>query len=517
MADVFISYHEDSAGELAEQIADALAAAGISCWYAKRDMPIGGDFARNIPPQINACRLFLLLLNDGVYQSRHIENEVGLAFSRLNKGENILILPLEIGNFIRKDWVAYYLIHTQSLKIALLDSVNQQELTRKIAESLGVTPKKTNPTPQGTPQPSEPETPQPPARRNLPRFHLHGVGLLLVIFALLLFGTLLFLFLYHPTWTLYDHTLTISSEGEMDYGYKLPRLLLFDLNLSRLSFSDSPPWARHSATITEVVIEPGVTSIRHGAFFNFSRLERVTIPDSVTSIKNSAFTGCSRLTAVTIPPGITEISAWSFAGCSRLTAVIIPPGVTTIGEAAFHNCTSLTDIEIPDSVTAFAWWAFHGCTSLTDIKIPDSVTIIGECAFYECTSLTSVEIPVGVTTIGEAAFHRCTSLTSVTIPNSVTRIGGSAFLECTSLTSVEIPDSVVGIGRGAFADCTNLTEASVPEGLDITDVFPENTTITRRAAPEPEAETPTNPVGDVNEMKRFSSRFTPSATPKYVP
>ena len=119
MADVFISYHEASAGELAEQIADALDAAGISCWCARRDMLPGSDFARVIPPQIHECRLFLPILNDSVYSSRHVENEVGLAFSRLNKGEAIRIFPVEIGSFARKDWVEYYFIHTQSIKVTL--------------------------------------------------------------------------------------------------------------------------------------------------------------------------------------------------------------------------------------------------------------------------------------------------------------------------------------------------------------------------------------------------------------
>lgn len=70
MADVFISYHENSAGELAKQIADALDAAGISSWCARRDLPGGGNFAQDIPPQIGACRVFLLILNNNVYQSR---------------------------------------------------------------------------------------------------------------------------------------------------------------------------------------------------------------------------------------------------------------------------------------------------------------------------------------------------------------------------------------------------------------------------------------------------------------
>ena len=138
MADVFISYHEQSAGELVAKIADALENVGIFCWYAKRDIPPGGNFARDIPPQIDACKVFLLILNDSVvHQSNHIENELGLAFGRLNRKEEITILPLEIGDFKRETWVKYYLVHTQSVKIPLFNNTYAQELTNQIGNILG--------------------------------------------------------------------------------------------------------------------------------------------------------------------------------------------------------------------------------------------------------------------------------------------------------------------------------------------------------------------------------------------
>ena len=94
--EVFISYHEKSAGELVRKLADRLEGAGMSCWYASRDLPTGGDFADYIPPQIYGCKVFLLILNEGANQSRHVESEVGLAFRRYNKGEKIDILPYQV-------------------------------------------------------------------------------------------------------------------------------------------------------------------------------------------------------------------------------------------------------------------------------------------------------------------------------------------------------------------------------------------------------------------------------------
>ncbi len=140
MADVFISYHESSAGGLAAQIADTLEASGISCWYAKRDIPTGADFARAIPPQIDACKVFLLILNENAQRSKHIESELGLAFSRANRGGDITIFPIEIGDFDKEAWIKYYLIHAQILKASVLDAERLQEVARQVENLLNDAP-----------------------------------------------------------------------------------------------------------------------------------------------------------------------------------------------------------------------------------------------------------------------------------------------------------------------------------------------------------------------------------------
>ena len=143
VADVFISYHHDSAEKLVEQIAAALEKAGISCWYAKRDIPPGGDFARYIPPQIDACELFLFLMNEEACQSANVQNELGLAFRRYNKRKNIKFLPLNIGNVQWWDitWVSYYLIHMQCVSFsAQPDAQELNQLTARIAKLLNREP-----------------------------------------------------------------------------------------------------------------------------------------------------------------------------------------------------------------------------------------------------------------------------------------------------------------------------------------------------------------------------------------
>ena len=282
------------------------------------------------------------------------------------------------------------------------------------------------------------------------------------------------------TWTLdSDGVLTISGNGKMA-----------DYDLSK-----SAPWG---TSITEVVIENGVTSIGTFAFTDCTSLANVTIGNSVTEIGWCAFSSCTSLASITIPDSVTRIANWAFGGCKSLKSITIPDSVTSIGDYAFKNCRSLTSITISDGVTYIGKEAFYNCISLTSITIPGSVTSIGNSAFENCRSLTSitihdsvigiskgafyntayynnesnwnnrilyignhlveaktdvigsVEIRQGTKIIDDSAFDSCILLASVTIPDSVTRIDDNAFHQCYSLKRVYIPDTVTTIGEHAF-------------------------------------------------------------------
>ena len=96
MADVFISYHMESAGEVVRQIAEALERDGVSCWYAGRDMEFGA-FAGVIVEQIEACKVFLAVLNRDALCSAHVAAEFALAFQRYNEDDKqIRLVPFMI-------------------------------------------------------------------------------------------------------------------------------------------------------------------------------------------------------------------------------------------------------------------------------------------------------------------------------------------------------------------------------------------------------------------------------------
>ncbi|MDR0307255.1 MAG: leucine-rich repeat protein [Chitinispirillales bacterium] len=176
------------------------------------------------------------------------------------------------------------------------------------------------------------------------------------------------------TATLTSGTLTISGSGNMT-NYYLP--------------SDAP-WNYARNTITNVVIQNGVTSIGSMAFYNFSNLTSVTIPGSVTAIGDFTFFGCGSLTSVTIPNNVTYIGNGAFSGCASLTSVTIPDNVAYIGYEAFSGCKNLISVSISENVTSIEWGTFSGCSGLTSITIPAGVTSIEGSAFSGCVSLKSM-------------------------------------------------------------------------------------------------------------------------------
>ena len=238
------------------------------------------------------------------------------------------------------------------------------------------------------------------------------------------------------TWSLDGTVLTFSGNGEMG-NYSINGL----------------PWGE---SITEVIIENGVTNVGEYAFYYCSKLIRVTIPDSVTNIGTGAFDGCRNLTSVTIGNGVTSIGSGAFYGCTGLTSITIPDSVTSIGNNAFDGCNKLTSITVPDSVASIGDSAFRFCTDLTTFTIPSSVTNIGNYVFENCNSLTDITIPDSVTSIGDYAFRFCVAMTNIILPDSVTCVGYQAFAYCVAMNSITIPNSITIIDDCAFEQCVGL-------------------------------------------------------------
>lgn len=235
-------------------------------------------------------------------------------------------------------------------------------------------------------------------------------------------------------------TLVISGTGTMDnswWPYETP--------------SESPnfaPWHDNAANIKSVVINSGVTSIGHFAFFDCVNLTNVSIPEGVTFI-GCAFVGCDSLEELYIPASVTDFRYPSNEGvCTGLTKIVVDVSnsVYSSDEAGMlYNKDKTKFIGCPTG--------YQGAYT-----IADSVIEIGDWAFYACTGLTSVDVPTSVTTIGISAFNSCAKLDGIVIPDGVTAIGMFTFAYCAGLTEITIPKNVTALGNGVFTECTALAE-----------------------------------------------------------
>lgn len=102
--DVFISYEHESKS-IADNICAYLEARGIRCWYAPRD--VVGPYADAIVNAIEACKVFVLILNHNSSESVHVLNEVEIAYNRIMKGE-ITIVPFKVDEGTLSKSMEYY-------------------------------------------------------------------------------------------------------------------------------------------------------------------------------------------------------------------------------------------------------------------------------------------------------------------------------------------------------------------------------------------------------------------------
>ena len=108
--DVFISYSSQNrtkALELVKRIEEK----GYSCFFDKRDIQISDAYSQTISDTIPKCSCVVLLLTENSNQSKHVLNELDIAFNN-----EIPIFPLKIDN-TEGDKLSYYLRTTQWLDV----------------------------------------------------------------------------------------------------------------------------------------------------------------------------------------------------------------------------------------------------------------------------------------------------------------------------------------------------------------------------------------------------------------
>lgn len=96
----FISYsHKDEA--FAQRLYADLTIAGIDCWYAPEDMPIGGKIRQTIEEAISDKDKLLLILSAYSVDSIWVEQEVEKAFDLEQQSGNLVLFPIMLDDAVR--------------------------------------------------------------------------------------------------------------------------------------------------------------------------------------------------------------------------------------------------------------------------------------------------------------------------------------------------------------------------------------------------------------------------------
>ena len=103
MNKTFISY-STSDQDFADRLVAYLESKGIPCWIATRDIPNGVDFTDAITEAIQNCQYFILIGSESSNISRHVKNEIAMAFDKEKT-----IIPYKIEDFKFSDSINYYL------------------------------------------------------------------------------------------------------------------------------------------------------------------------------------------------------------------------------------------------------------------------------------------------------------------------------------------------------------------------------------------------------------------------
>lgn len=254
------------------------------------------------------------------------------------------------------------------------------------------------------------------------------------------------------TWTLdAEGTLTISGTGR------------FDEKWGNYQY----PWYDMRSSITNVILEDGITYIPLQAFESCKNLTDITIPDSVDHIDPYAFASCENLKTVRLPAALKSIGYSCFQSCKSLEQIVIPDNVTNISEYTFASCEKLKTVHLPAALESLEHECFSRCESLEQIVIPDNVKVIPKMAFRYCYNLEQIQFPSCLEEIEENAFERCRKLTEINLPEGLTMLSKAAFSGCKGLTKVMLPDSLSILGEDSFYDCDSLKTLTIPRNVTL--------------------------------------------------
>ncbi len=214
----------------------------------------------------------------------------------------------------------------------------------------------------------------------------------------------------------------------------------------------------YAGSVKKIVIEPGITSINTGAFYEYASLETVEISDTVEEMEEYVFWYCRKLKKVTLGDHVKKINEGTFMNCTSLSEIAIGKGVEEIDKFAFFRCSALKKITLdPENTNLISEsgvlydrerTVLYHCMpgKKENVKIPKSVRKITGGAFSGCKRLKKISFEKGskCSWIGRFAFYGCLKLQGMSLPDAVQYVGNEAFEDCKSLRQISLGRSFVG-------------------------------------------------------------------------
>lgn len=307
----------------------------------------------------------MLVLNENSNHSEHVKSETNLAFRRVNKKEQITLVPFKVDNCVLDDDVDYYLSRFHITDGTPTDERSIRELAQQISHILG----------SEAPKAAQSQTPATKSKSALLVYVVLACMVLLLVCVIVYYQLkekpIMEINSTEETWwTLDGNHLFINYVGDMlPYGP------------AEYSSDNVAPWTDNRAQIAALTIADSVTGIGSYSFDHCPVLASVTIPDTVTYIGEGAFSYCTGLTHVNIPNSVTNIGDGVFQGCTALTSAYIPDSVIRIGNNAFANCASLSSISVLEG------------TDIAPDAFPNSVIIETRPNNQDDATTPTIEIP----------------------------------------------------------------------------------------------------------------------------
>ncbi|MBS4878894.1 MAG: leucine-rich repeat protein [Firmicutes bacterium] len=267
-------------------------------------------------------------------------------------------------------------------------------------------------------------------------------------------------------------TLTISGNGAMA-----------DYTVNPSKEVDTRPWSDYKATITEVSISEGITSIGDSAFRSMTVLKKANIPASITDLGDHIFRGDTSLTTVewagdfkapTIKDTDSNHSEYTgtyvptsmFDGCVSLGNNVelsdwLPSSFTGMGCAAFRGTQFTVNFDAWSNLNYIGAYAFSEMPNLDSFTLTDKITIgfRGDAsnAFTE-SGLKS--LTVNVETVPERFAFSANKLAKIVLTDRVKNVGKNAFYG-TAITELVVPSGVEKLGEWSFLKCSSLKKLTL--------------------------------------------------------